>query len=239
MENENKKNDSLHTKAIITLVLGIVSLACLLFGWLSVVGLGCGIAAIILGKKVKEESDNKESYGNAGFICGLIGTILSAIETVILIIAFAVFGITFGTAVNNPDKAAGIFQKFVDTVDKSNEKSANKAIDTFDKMLDKMDEKMDEAMDEDDEEESTTSESKTTDSAELNNLKSQLQSKQNELASLKQKITDLSQQIASSAASGDASQAASLQSEITQLQVKISTLVSEISEIESKIAALQ
>ena len=66
-----------HPRATLILVLGILSIPCC--------GLFTGIPAIILGKSALAEIDaNPAAYGNrgtvnAGYICGIIGTVLSVI----------------------------------------------------------------------------------------------------------------------------------------------------------------
>ena len=75
------------------LVLGILSIAgCILYG---IPGLICGIIAIVLHKKDKDLYESNPAVyelafknSKAGFICGIIGTILSAIFFVSLIIYF-------------------------------------------------------------------------------------------------------------------------------------------------------
>ena len=222
-------NEKLHTQAIITLVLGILSLVLLLFGWSSIVGLGCGIAALILGSKVKKASENKEGLGNAGYICGLIGTILSGLEMIIIIIVLFFFGATFNFIKNQqPDI-----------------KEANKLIDTIKDYADEYEEKENKKEEVDDSTTTTTTASVNSNSnsndnsAEISNLKEQLQAKQNELASKKDKVVELQQKISSVIASGDSSQVSSIQSEIKDLNSEIFELGKEISDIQSKISSLQ
>lgn len=74
-----------HPKGTTILILGILSLVCC--------GLFTGIPAIIMGKKALEESKTA-GYTNAGtikagWICGIIGTALSAIGIVLNIILLA------------------------------------------------------------------------------------------------------------------------------------------------------
>ena len=219
-------NEKLHTQAIITLVLGILSLVLLLFGWSSIVGLGCGIAALILGSKVKKVSENKEGLGNAGYICGLIGTILSAIEMIILIIVLFFFGATFNFIKNQqPDM-----------------NEAKKIIDTIKDYADEYEEKESNKEELDDSTTTTTAavnSNSNNNSAEINSLKELLQAKQNELASKKDKIVELQQKISSVIASGDSSQVSSIQSEIRALNSEIMELGQEISSIQSKLSSLQ
>lgn len=75
--------------AVAALVLGIVSLALLLVsaGLSTIVSLGCAIPAIFLGRKGRrlvDEGQTRKHRGlaQAGFIMGIVGTILSALATV-------------------------------------------------------------------------------------------------------------------------------------------------------------
>ena len=56
-----------------------------------VIGLACGIIAIILGNKVRKNGPN--GLATAGFVCGIVGTVLCAL----MVVACTCL---FGTAVN-------------------------------------------------------------------------------------------------------------------------------------------
>lgn len=79
------------------LVLGIISLAtCWLYG---VPGIVCGIIAIVLYRKDKPlyEADRtryQQSYNNlmAGFVCGIIGLIISSLFFIYMIFFFVAMG---------------------------------------------------------------------------------------------------------------------------------------------------
>lgn len=83
--------------AVAVLVLGIISIVgCLFWG---IIGLICGIIALSLhskdrtmyhANKAKFESSYKMS--NAGYICAIIGTSLSVLYILLIIIAFASAG---------------------------------------------------------------------------------------------------------------------------------------------------
>jgi hypothetical protein len=84
--------------AVAALVLGIVSLALLLLsaGFSTIVSLGCAIPAIFLGRKGRRQVDDGHTrkhrgLAQAGFIMGIVGTILSVLATVfwVLIIALS------------------------------------------------------------------------------------------------------------------------------------------------------
>lgn len=87
-----------NSTAVTSLVLGIVSLvAC---------GLLTGIPAMVLSRRAKREiiasqgREGGESLATAGFVTGLIGTILSTIGVVLLLVLFAI-GAVVGSAVEN------------------------------------------------------------------------------------------------------------------------------------------
>ena len=95
--------------ATASLVLGIISIPTCVICYFSfgIVGLTCGIIAIVLGSKaskVYQENPsiyNVSSYNNAkaGRICGIIGVILNAILFLILII----YLIAAGTMISSSD----------------------------------------------------------------------------------------------------------------------------------------
>jgi len=102
MENQNLDQQFSQNQqvpnATTVLVLGIISIViCWLYG---IFGLACGIIALVLaakGKKAYNENPgmyNASSLGNlkAGRICAIIGTILSGLYLLIIIIAFAIVG---------------------------------------------------------------------------------------------------------------------------------------------------
>jgi hypothetical protein len=80
------------------LVLGIVSIVmCWCYG---IVGLGCGIAALIMASKsLRAYKENPSAYttssynnAKAGRICAIIGTILSGLYMIYIIVIFAFLG---------------------------------------------------------------------------------------------------------------------------------------------------
>lgn len=83
------------------LVLGIVSIVgCFCYG---IIGLGCGIAALVMATKALNEYNQnpsgftRQSYNNAkaGRICAIIGTILSGLYLLYVIFIFAFLGSSF------------------------------------------------------------------------------------------------------------------------------------------------
>jgi hypothetical protein len=95
--NQSNMQQSL-PNSVAVLVLGIVSIVmCFCYGF---IGLVCGIIALILASKAKQiYNANPERYTlgsfknmNAGRVCALIGTILSAILVIFMLMALAKAG---------------------------------------------------------------------------------------------------------------------------------------------------
>jgi len=84
--------------ATAALVLGIISIPSCFCG--GIIGLACGIIAIVLGNRaIKLYRSNPSSYNissynnaNAGKICGIIGTVLAALYLLYLAIYLLFFG---------------------------------------------------------------------------------------------------------------------------------------------------
>ncbi|MEM9419544.1 MAG: hypothetical protein AAGA25_10920 [Planctomycetota bacterium] len=83
-------------KAVAAMVLGIVSLiGCLFYGVPSVI---CGPLALVFAKQAKgqvqrgEVNSSSDSMATAGFICGLIGTILGGVG-ILAVVGFIVFAV--------------------------------------------------------------------------------------------------------------------------------------------------
>ena len=84
--------------AVGALVLGIISIpTCICYG---VIGLICGIIAIVLGSRaIMTYNQDPNRYtrasfnnANAGRICGIIGTVLSALFFVYVIVVLIIYG---------------------------------------------------------------------------------------------------------------------------------------------------
>lgn len=98
-ENQHQFNTQINIpNSVAVLVLGICSIA--LCWCVGIIGLGCGIVALILAGKAKalyEEEPERytiASYNNlkAGRICAIIGTIISGIYAIIYIIYVVFLG---------------------------------------------------------------------------------------------------------------------------------------------------
>jgi len=82
-----------HPRGTTVLILGILSLICC--------GIFTGIPAIIMGRSALREIDaqpgaySNRGTVNAGYICGLIGTVLSALGIILWIILLATGAATF------------------------------------------------------------------------------------------------------------------------------------------------
>lgn len=77
-------------KAIASLVLGIISCAAVFFGYGVFVGLACGIVAIIIGVKARKECPS--GMATAGFVLGIIGTVVCSL---VFLSCACVFGSIF------------------------------------------------------------------------------------------------------------------------------------------------
>ncbi len=75
----------LNVKGLVGFILGIASLV---LAWLPVIGLGCGVAGIILSVLGKKAGGNT-AYAVIGLILSIIGAAVGFIYTVILIIGIA------------------------------------------------------------------------------------------------------------------------------------------------------
>lgn len=76
-------------KAIAALVLGLISCVCsvcYIVGW--IIGLVCGILAIIFGVKARKQT--KSGMATAGFVLGIVGTSLCGV-TLLGAIGFLIF----------------------------------------------------------------------------------------------------------------------------------------------------
>lgn len=78
--NQQPSNDpgQSNGKAVAALVLGIISVICIFFGYGAFVGIGTGIAGLIVGSQAKKECPC--SMATAGFILSLIAMIACAIS---------------------------------------------------------------------------------------------------------------------------------------------------------------
>ena len=71
-EAENKGNGT----AIASLVLGIISIVCVFFGYGALLGLVLGVVGIVLGATARKEAQT--GMATAGFVCSIIGTVICA-----------------------------------------------------------------------------------------------------------------------------------------------------------------
>jgi hypothetical protein len=89
-----RENSGASGTAIASLVLGILSLICALFGWSSIAGLVFGIIGVVLGAKARKEAQT--GLATAGFVCSLLGMILCAVGLVCAIACAGAAGILRG-----------------------------------------------------------------------------------------------------------------------------------------------
>lgn len=100
---ENEQNTAYNApipgrnKAIASLVCGIASVALLWFGWSLIISLGLGIVAIILGAAARKELPvGQTGMATAGFILGIIGTVLGAVFCIACIACVGMVGLGAG-----------------------------------------------------------------------------------------------------------------------------------------------
>ncbi len=78
------------TKAIISLVCGIVSIVLPWFGWGCLLSLAAGIVAVILAVQTRKFNDENKGMATAGLITGIIGIVLSGIMLVCVVCAVCI-----------------------------------------------------------------------------------------------------------------------------------------------------
>lgn len=87
-------------KATAALVLGIISVALAWFGYSAIAGLICGIIALVLGVQLRKaaQAEGFELNGNAkaGFVLGIIGTILNAVMFVTCVLVLGAISAAAG-----------------------------------------------------------------------------------------------------------------------------------------------
>ena len=186
----------------------------ILLGWGAIIGLVCGIIAIVLAKKIKEESSEKETMAQVGFVCGIIGIILSALAIISLIVLMFVG------------------KSIIDTNEKMLDKTVDATADAFNKMYEETEEIRDNMIETDDQ-------SNNKNSEELINLQQELAKKEQELASKKDAIVDLQSRVSEAITNGQIDQLSGLQTEITNLNKEISDLTTEIFNLNNQIEALK
>lgn len=71
------------SKATASLVLGIVSLVCIWFGYFTLIGIACAVVGLIFGIQIRKaaqlESFKPSSMATAGFILSIIGLALCSL----------------------------------------------------------------------------------------------------------------------------------------------------------------
>ena len=77
-------------KATISLVLGILSLICVWFGYSAIIGLVLGIVGTYFGAKARKEAQT--GIATAGFVCSLIGVILCALGLLCIVACAGTIG---------------------------------------------------------------------------------------------------------------------------------------------------
>jgi hypothetical protein len=89
MSSIHIEESKLNTKAVTSLLLGILSIVCLIFAPL---GLPLGIAGLLLGisgwKEIKRLNEDGKKLAVSGIVCSLIGTTLPLLIAVIGYLAY-------------------------------------------------------------------------------------------------------------------------------------------------------
>ena len=75
--NPNNATDK-NGKAVASLVLGIVGLVCIFFGYGALIGIICAIVGIVLGTSAKKEQPS--SMANAGVVLGIVALALCIVS---------------------------------------------------------------------------------------------------------------------------------------------------------------
>ncbi|MEO5920892.1 MAG: hypothetical protein ABIQ01_07085 [Pseudolysinimonas sp.] len=83
------------TTSIIGFVLGLVSVV---FGWVALIGVGAGIAGLIVSRKAKKTEPGAPSWMHTiGLIASIVGIVIGVISFIVFIIATLIPLLTLGT----------------------------------------------------------------------------------------------------------------------------------------------
>lgn len=85
------EDPSKKSPATASLVLGILSLICALFGYGAILGLILGIIGVVLGAKARKI--NQTGVATAGFVCSLIGLVICGVAIVCVVACAGTIGI--------------------------------------------------------------------------------------------------------------------------------------------------
>ena len=89
MENEQYQK-SLHNRAIASLVLGIIGIVCIFFGYSTFVGIVVSIVGLVIGIRVQKEAP--EGMAKAGVILSIIGLAFCALVAVACVACAGLIG---------------------------------------------------------------------------------------------------------------------------------------------------
>ena len=97
LENNPDKN-----KGIASLVLGILSLVVVWFGYGTLIALVLSIIGIVLGVGARKElaPDQGRGLATAGMICSIIGLVLSTLWLIACVLCVGAFASTIGAAIS-------------------------------------------------------------------------------------------------------------------------------------------
>lgn len=203
----NTKNDvqdkSVENRAVISMVLGIASIVGCSF--MVPIALVCGIIAMVMASKIQKDSNTNNGFAKAGFITGLVGTILTT-----LVLIFTILLLVVGKNVFNK-YSDGYFGKFMDRLFDVVEKAEDYETDQREDEIDHEDKEKDE---------------------ELTQKDSKLEAKKEKLDELKKEMESLKNEILTVKNSDDITKLSELQQKLVKLTEEIMELESEIIELE-------
>ena len=88
-------------KQTLSIVGFILGLASVVFGWVGIIGIGAGIAAIIVSLKAKKSEPGAPSWMHTvGLIAGIVGIIIGLISGLVFLFLTLIPLLTYGAAVS-------------------------------------------------------------------------------------------------------------------------------------------
>lgn len=87
-------DSSLKNKATASMILGIISLVTIWFGYYAIIGIICGIIGLVIGIDAKKGLNGQDGAGmaTAGIVCSAIGLGLSAISFLACVACAGILG---------------------------------------------------------------------------------------------------------------------------------------------------
>ncbi|MES1212121.1 MAG: hypothetical protein ABUT11_01095 [Leifsonia sp.] len=89
-------------KQTLSIVGFILGLASVVFGWVGIIGIGAGIAAIIVSTKAKKSEPGAPSWmPTVGLIAGIVGIVIGLISGLVFLFLTLIPLLTYGSVVGN------------------------------------------------------------------------------------------------------------------------------------------